>query len=178
MPIAFSVITPLFRVFLFMMLAACNLCTPPWLSFLLNFDFDRLWFRGRRFRKMDFQHTLFEFSRHFRSIGIFGHEKSPPEAAIGAFDAMILFFLFFFFGFAFTGNRDDSVFDDDAHVIFFHLWQVGFDQAFPIVLDNINLPSSVIPSVPFAIAVSHSIWKSAKEVSEPILHLVQFPERI
>ena len=49
-----------------------------------------------------------------------------------------IFLLFFFFGFAFTGNVKDAVFDYNFYVLLSYFGQVGFEQILMIVFDDIH----------------------------------------
>ena len=93
MSIAFSVRTPLFRGFLFMRrTAACNLINAALALLFTELDFNWLWPpRGRRFRDGPSVRPLLLAATFEASA--FGTRNPPPEAAIGALDPVIPFFL-------------------------------------------------------------------------------------
>jgi hypothetical protein len=103
-----------------------------------NRDFEGLGFYFGGLREMNLQGAVFELGFDFVRLGAFGQEEGPFEAAVGAFDAVVAAAFFFLLEFAFAGDAEGAVFDDDVDVFFFHFGQVGLDDEFFVVFGDVN----------------------------------------
>src|SRR6202043_1335893 len=116
--------------------------------------------------------------RYFHAIGIFRQREAASEVTKGALDAMEFSFVIFLLAFAFSGNREDAVFDCHSNVILLHFRQVSFKEIPAIIFTDINLRRPICDCQAVGLPSAYSVRKSAQEPVEAILRLFHISKLI
>ena len=83
------------------------------------------------------EHPVFEVGRHRAPIRILRKGEAAHEAPVRAFNPVILLPFFFLLECPLAGHRQDLVLHREAHILFLHARQLGFDEVFLLILCNV-----------------------------------------